>query len=174
MEEKNTNVSQTEENPEQNSPEISAESESTTEAAKAGVKTAVPKWLIVIIAAMAAVIIGLSVTLAVILAGGKTVDESSSSQSVTSADNSESSSLPQSTQSDISTDSSQGAVTEDGIILQYSVDNSWGDDGNLNYGVQFGITNNTNSGISGWELIVEIDGLKVRAGTAHTAKTEIQ
>lgn len=34
MEEKNTNVSQTEENPEQNSPEISAESESTTEAAK--------------------------------------------------------------------------------------------------------------------------------------------
>ena len=57
MEEKNTNVSQTEENPEQNSPEISAESESTTEAAKAGIKTAVPKWLIVIIAAMAAVII---------------------------------------------------------------------------------------------------------------------
>lgn len=71
MEEKNTNVSQTEENPEQNSPEISAESESITEAAKDGVKTAVPKWLIVIIAAMAAVIIGLSVTLAVILAGGK-------------------------------------------------------------------------------------------------------
>ena len=67
MEEKNTNVSQTEENLEQNSPEISAESESTTEAAKDGVKTAVPKWLIVIIAAMAAVIIGLSVTLAVIL-----------------------------------------------------------------------------------------------------------
>ena len=29
MEEKNTNVSQTEENPEQNSPEISAENEST-------------------------------------------------------------------------------------------------------------------------------------------------
>ena len=39
MEEKNTNVSQTEENPEQNSPEISAENESTTEAAKDGVKT---------------------------------------------------------------------------------------------------------------------------------------
>ena len=54
MEEKNTNVSQTEENPEQNSPEISAEGESITEAAKDGVKTAVPKWLIVIIAAMAA------------------------------------------------------------------------------------------------------------------------
>lgn len=160
MEEKNTNVSQTEENPEQNSPEISAESESMTEAAKDGVKTAVPKWLIVIIVAMAAVIIGLSVTLAVILAGGKTVDESSSSQSGTSADNSENSSLSQSTQSDISTDSSQGTVTEDGIILQYSVDNSWGDDGNMNYGVQFGITNNTNSGISGWELVVEIDGLK--------------
>ena len=65
MEEKNTNVSQTEENPEQKSPEILAESVSTTEAAKAGIKTAVPKWLIVIIAAMAAVIIGLSVTLAV-------------------------------------------------------------------------------------------------------------
>ena len=79
MEEKNTNVSQTEENPEQNSPEISAESESITESAKDGVKTAVPKWLIIIIVAMAAVIIGLSVTLAVILAGGKTVDESSSS-----------------------------------------------------------------------------------------------
>ena len=87
MEEKNTNVSLTEENPEQNSPEISAENESVTEAAKASIKTAVPKWLIVIIAAMAAVIIGLSVTLAVILAGGKTVDESSSSQSGTSADN---------------------------------------------------------------------------------------
>ena len=48
---------------------------------------------------------------------------------------------------------------KDGIVLQYSVDNSWESGSELMYGVQFGITNNSNAGISGWELVMEIEGL---------------
>ncbi len=44
------------------------------------------------------------------------------------------------------------------LLLQYSVDNSWESANELMYGIQFGITNNTDT-ISGWTLEMEIDGL---------------
>lgn len=48
---------------------------------------------------------------------------------------------------------------EKGMVLEYSVDNSWASGNELMYGVQFGISNNSGSSISGWELTMEIDGL---------------
>ncbi|MBQ8614592.1 MAG: cellulase family glycosylhydrolase, partial [Ruminiclostridium sp.] len=48
---------------------------------------------------------------------------------------------------------------KEGITLEYSVDNSWESGSELMYGVQFGITNNGGSNVSGWELVMEIDGL---------------
>ena len=48
---------------------------------------------------------------------------------------------------------------EEGLLLEYSVDNSWENGSELMYGVQFGITNNSGSGISGWKLVLEIEGL---------------
>lgn len=46
-----------------------------------------------------------------------------------------------------------------GILLEYSVDNSWESSGELMYGIQFGVTNNSGSSISGWELVMDIGGL---------------
>ena len=46
-----------------------------------------------------------------------------------------------------------------GTLIEYSVDNSWANGSELMYGVQFGISNNSGSSISGWELTMEIDGL---------------
>ena len=131
------------------------------------------KWLLITVIAMAVVIISLTGVLIAVLAG-KSADSGNQDSSYNMAENSvasgEQSSDSQSktdssyTDSTISSvtesvNSSQPTSTEEGIILQYSVDNSWGDEGNMNYGVQLGITNNTASGISGWELVVEIDGL---------------
>ena len=48
---------------------------------------------------------------------------------------------------------------EASLLLEYSVDSSWESTGETMYGVQFGITNNSGSTISGWELVMEIDGL---------------
>ena len=163
MEEKNTEIRETQE-PEQNTPVTPDETDKVEITVKDGSKTSVPKWLIVTVIVMAVVIIGLAVTLVVVLTGGKQGEESS--QTGSSAVSNISSGAVSSVSSDnvdnsnVSTDNSQPAVTENGIILQYSVDNSWGDEGNLNYGVQFGITNNTDSSISGWELVIEVDGLK--------------
>ena len=50
-------------------------------------------------------------------------------------------------------------AAKEGIVLQYSVDNSWESGSELMYGVQFGITNNGGGNVSGWELVMEIDGL---------------
>lgn len=47
----------------------------------------------------------------------------------------------------------------DGILLEYSVDNTWESGEATMYGIQFGITNNTGGTISGWELNMTIDGL---------------
>lgn len=47
----------------------------------------------------------------------------------------------------------------DGILVEYSVDNSWESSGELMYGVQFGVTNNSGNSVSGWELVMEIEGL---------------
>ena len=53
---------------------------------------------------------------------------------------------------------------EAGILLEYSVDNSWENSGELMYGVQFGITNYSGKQISGWELVMKIDGLSSCTG----------
>lgn len=49
-------------------------------------------------------------------------------------------------------------VSEKGITLTYSSDGSWENGGVTMQTVQFGITNNS-GGISGWKLVMEIDGL---------------
>lgn len=162
MEEKNTEIRETQE-PEQNTPVTPDETDKVEITVKDGSKTSVPKWLIVIVIVMAVVIIGLAVTLVMVLTGGKQEESlqtgssavSNISSGTVSSDNSDNVD-----NSNVSTDNSQSAITENGIVLQYSVDNSWGDEENLNYGVQFGITNNTDSSISGWELVIEVDGLK--------------
>lgn len=134
------------------------------------------KWLLITVIAMAVVIISLTGVLIAVLVVNS-ADSSNQDSSYSMAENSvasgEQSSFSESktdssytdstissvTESVNSDNSSQPTSTEEGIILQYSVDNSWGDEGNMNYGVQLGITNNTASGISGWELVIEIDGL---------------
>ncbi len=50
------------------------------------------------------------------------------------------------------------------IQLEYSVDNSWASGNELMYGVQFGITNNSESQVSGWKLEMEIEGLSSVSG----------
>lgn len=162
MEEKNTEIRETQA-PEQNTPVTPNETDKVEMTVKDGSKTSVPKWLIVTVIVMAVVIIGLAVTLVMVLTGGKQEESSQTGSSAVSNISSETVSSDSSDNvdnSNVSADNSQPAVTENGIVLQYSVDNSWGDEGNLNYGVQFGITNNTDSGISGWELVIEVDGLK--------------
>ena len=162
MEEKNTEIRETQA-PEQNTPVTPNETDKVEMTVKDGSKTSVPKWLIVTVIVMAVVIIDLAVTLVMVLTGGKQEESSQTGSSAVSNISSETVSSDSSDNvdnSNVSADNSQPAVTENGIVLQYSVDNSWGDEGNLNYGVQFGITNNTDSGISGWELVIEVDGLK--------------
>ena len=163
MEEKNTEIREIQE-AEQNAPVTPDETDKVEITVKDGSKTAVPKWLIVTVIVMAAVIIGLAVTLVLVLTSGKQGEGASQAGSPAvsniSSVNGSSDSSDNADNSNASADNSQPAVTENGIVLQYSVDNSWGDEGDLNYGVQFGITNNTDSNISGWELAVEIDGLK--------------
>lgn len=56
------------------------------------------------------------------------------------------------------------------LLLQYSVDNSWESENELMYGIQFGITNNTDT-ISGWKLEIEIDGLSSVQGWNGTYTT---
>lgn len=52
----------------------------------------------------------------------------------------------------------------EGILLEYSIDNSWESGSELMYGVQFGITNNSDSQISGWTLVMNIDGISSCTG----------
>ncbi len=48
----------------------------------------------------------------------------------------------------------------EGFNLKYSTDNSWVDGDTTMYGVQFGVTNNSSSDLSGgWELVMTIEGL---------------
>ncbi len=55
--------------------------------------------------------------------------------------------------------STESAPQEAQMLLEYSVDNSWDNSGELMYGIQFGITNYSGQSISGWKLAVTIDGL---------------
>lgn len=51
------------------------------------------------------------------------------------------------------------AVTEDGLVLTYSGNNSWASGEETMYGLEIGITNNTDESISGWTLVLDIDGV---------------
>ncbi len=55
--------------------------------------------------------------------------------------------------------SESSVPTEADILLEYSVDNSWDNSGVIMQGVQFGITNYSGKPISGWELVMQIEGL---------------
>ncbi len=130
---------------------------------RADKKTSIPKWLLALIIAMAAAIIGLTIALIAVLTGQNTDNsvspvtaaDTAVSQSGTTAAVTEQSSAPT---TEAAADTQQ-TIAENGVVLQYSVDNSWGDAGNMNYGIQLGITNSTGGSISGWELVMEIDGL---------------
>lgn len=130
---------------------------------RADKKTSIPKWLLALIIAMAAAIIGLTIALIAVLTGQNadnsappvTAADTAVSQSGTTAAVTEQSSAP-TTEAAADT---QPTIAENGVVVQYSVDNSWGDAGNMNYGIQLGITNSTGGSISGWELVMEIDGL---------------
>ncbi|MBE6888642.1 MAG: glycosyl hydrolase family 5 [Ruminococcaceae bacterium] len=64
------------------------------------------------------------------------------------------------------------------ILLEYSIDNSWDNSGELMYGIQFGITNHSGQSISGWKLVITVDGLSSCQGwngtyTANGSTLEI-
>ncbi|MBR3483042.1 MAG: cellulose binding domain-containing protein, partial [Lachnospiraceae bacterium] len=56
-------------------------------------------------------------------------------------------------------------------ILTYTVDNSWQDGATNMFGVQFGITNGTDTAVKGWKLEMVIDGLSTVSGWNGTFKT---
>ena len=63
-----------------------------------------------------------------------------------------------------------------GYILTYTVDNSWADGSTNMFGVQFGITNDTDKAVNGWKLVMDIEGLASVSGwngTFSTAKTTL-
>ena len=142
-------------------------------------KPKLPRWVVILLISMGgaiALLVAAIIIILLVLTAPKNTDNSGgdSSAALTSSENSESisesSSAPDISESSDttvasdsqSTDSTSvdSAVPENGMLLEYSVDNSWGDEGSMNYGVQFGITNNTDSGISGgWELVLDIEGL---------------
>ena len=83
------------------------------------------------------------------------VDESESEATESKQENE---SKPQDTTSS-APDEDKEPVAE-GFNLKYSTDNSWVDGDTTMFGVQFGITNNSSSDLSGgWELVMTIEGL---------------
>lgn len=125
-------------------------------------EAAIPKKLLVIIIAMAVVIIGLAAALIAVAAGKGTPSGDSQVPYISSAssdDSRDESGSPAAKDGQESSSAAPAEITESGFVLSYSVDNSWGDAGSMNYGVQIGITNNTDNIISGWELKLSIDGL---------------
>ena len=161
MEENNVNTSVNDEITEQNNAVVSSDNDKVEITVSSG-KSKIPKWLLVTVIAMAVIIVGLAAALIAVLVGNGSSETPLQSSMISDNDSTESVSSDNGTveNSTASTDSSQPQTAESGVILQYSVDNSWCEDGNLNYGIQLGITNNTGETISGWELGMEIDGLK--------------
>lgn len=103
-----------------------------------GEKTGIPKWLMVTVIAMAAVIVGLTVTLVAVIAGKSSGETSHGPQSLQSSQgaqsNSDSTGNGGSSVTEVpasQTGTSQPQVTENGVVLQYSVDNSWGEAGSM-------------------------------------------
>ncbi|MBR4145306.1 MAG: cellulase family glycosylhydrolase [Lachnospiraceae bacterium] len=56
-------------------------------------------------------------------------------------------------------------------VLTYTTDNSWQDGSTNMFGVQFGITNGTDTAVKGWKLEMVIDGLSTVSGWNGTFKT---
>ena len=131
----------------------------------------VSKGIIAAFIAMGAVIIALLTALIVTnlddapqsesSAPSSTVSATASDATDTDAGSSASSPASSETQSQTSASASSDAAqpAEVGILLEYSADNSWESGSELMYGIQFGITNNSGKPISGWELVMEIEGL---------------
>ena len=131
-------------------------------------KTTLSKGIIAAFAVMGAIIIGLTVALIVTNLPEGAPDSGVSGTGATTSAVGTTTAAPVTdagTQSSTSSSASQNAVTPDElpadseIMLQYSVDNEWESGSVLMYGMQLGITNNSGSHISGWELVLEIDGL---------------
>ena len=59
-----------------------------------------------------------------------------------------------------------------GYILTYTVDNSWADGSTNMFGVQFGITNDTDKAVNGWKLVMDIEGLASVSGWNGTFNTD--
>ena len=59
-----------------------------------------------------------------------------------------------------------------GYILTYTVDNSWADGSTNMFGVQFGITNDTDKAVNGWKLVMDIEGLASVSGWNGTFSTD--
>ncbi len=131
-------------------------------------KTPLSKGIIAAFAVMGAIIIGLTIALIVTNLPEGAPDSGVSGTGTTTSAVGATTSAPATdsgTQSSTSSSASQNAVTPDELpadaelMLQYSVDNEWESGSVLMYGMQLGITNNSGSHISGWELVLEIDGL---------------
>ena len=65
---------------------------------------------------------------------------------------------------DNKSDDKGGSDTKGGYVLTYTVDNSWADGSTNMFGVQFGITNNTDSAVNGWKLVLDVEGLDSVSG----------
>ena len=59
-----------------------------------------------------------------------------------------------------------------GYILTYTVDNSWADGSTNMFGVQIGMTNNTDKAVNGWKLVMDIEGLASVSGWNGTFSTD--
>ena len=94
-----------------------------------------------------------------------TVTTTETQEAVTTVSDTQTTTATQTSAADTTVAATTAATTtkteapKEGITLEYSVDNSWESGSELMYGVQFGITNNGGSNVSGWELVMEIDGL---------------
>ena len=86
------------------------------------------------------------------------VEQDDESESEVTESKQENESKPQDTTS--SAPDEEKEPLAEGFNLKYSTDNSWVDSDTTMYGVQFGITNNSSSDLSGgWELVMTIEGL---------------
>ncbi|MBO4509990.1 MAG: cellulase family glycosylhydrolase [Lachnospiraceae bacterium] len=61
-------------------------------------------------------------------------------------------------------DDKGGSDSKGGYVLTYTVDNSWADGSTNMFGVQIGITNNTDSAVNGWKLVLDVEGLASVSG----------
>lgn len=58
----------------------------------------------------------------------------------------------------------QPTDSQNSYTVSWAADNSWDASGTTMYGMNFGITNNSKSSISGWKLVLHIEGLSVCDG----------